>query len=137
MLLGQGQPQLGPALWQGFAACLPAVLILALMCVTRDGVSLSACCVFPAVCPCVDSHARVRCSPTLALPFPILLSFSYHGCFLPALGKITSPLPAVGHDLRCTTGSTLAAFPPAMQLPLLIPLPASPKRFQEAPGYET
>lgn len=34
MLLGQGHPQLGPALWQGFAACLPAILILALMYVT-------------------------------------------------------------------------------------------------------
>lgn len=53
MLLGQGQPQLGPALWQGFAACLPAILILALMYVTRDGVSLSLCWVFPVSVSCV------------------------------------------------------------------------------------
>lgn len=58
---GKGSPSLGLALWQGFAA-LPAVFILALMCATRDGVSLSACWVFPAVCPC----AQFPCSGALA-----------------------------------------------------------------------
>lgn len=58
---GEGSPSLGPALWQGFAA-LPAVFILALMCATRDGASLSACWVFPAVRPCT----RFPCLGTLA-----------------------------------------------------------------------
>lgn len=92
---------------------------------------------FPCVSLCLIPMLGCSCSPTLTLLFSICLSFSYPGCFLLALCKITSLLPAVGHDLRCPTGSILAAFHPAMHRPLLIPLPASPKSFQEAPGSET
>lgn len=80
LLLGQGQPQLGPALWQGFAACLPAVLIVALMCVTRDGVSLSACWVFSvSVSLCLIPVLGCSCSPALCYfpsAFPSILAVS-------------------------------------------------------------
>lgn len=76
LLLGQGQPQLGPALWQGFAACLPAVLILALMCVTQME-SLYLPVGFSLCVPVPDSHAWVLLQPHIPsavfhLPFLLL-----------------------------------------------------------------
>lgn len=85
-----------PALWQGFAA-LPEVFILALMCATRDGVSLSACCVFPAVCPC----AQFPCS--VALTASCLLCPVSRPPFLSAPSPIraVSPQSCVKSHLFC------------------------------------
>lgn len=145
---GKGSPSLGPALWQGFAALL-AVFVPALMCAIQDGVSLSACWVFPAVRPCAGfpcwgtlAASRLLC-PISHPPFPSdpspIRAVSSQPCVKSHLSS--QLLGWIGDALLALpwlpTGAD--AFHPVMHLPPCIPPPALwslPGAFGE-PGYAT
>ena len=111
--LGQGQPQLGPSLVAGL--CCPASSFYPGFDVCHMGWSLFICLLgFPCCVPLrlVPMLRRSRSLALALLRFPPSFPvgpFSYQGCFLPSLCKITSLFPAAGLDLRCPAGSTLAA----------------------------
>lgn len=67
------------------------------------------CCVSLRSVPMLSrSHSLMLALPCFLPSFPVS-PFSYQGCFSPVLCEITSLLPAAGLDLRCATGSILAA----------------------------